>query len=306
MKKITIIIFVLFISTLKTFGQNKSNHDTTQITTIKDSIEDSTSKWGVRFGHEKPGAVCVNGLEKLEIAYVTDRSMLAVNQLHFYGPGITQGRLFMQAEQEKEGKSSVHFFEATADLTVGEFPLHLGYTLGLDQFGKHPNVSYAGPAATIYWSDIYKVHHTFHILRTGMSYLSLSQHLVSKNGEDSTEKIGNEMEFDVFMQLQPIHLSHEVTLFSEGLLRMRKDNSFSEIEIGLRHEKVFNDLIGLGIRLDWKDFHFHSLSGVLRFNISNPNPRHLEKKLSYIDKRYLRVPLVLVSVQNCVFDRFAI
>jgi hypothetical protein len=244
------------------------------------------------FRKEKAGAICMNGLEKLEVAFTSDRSLAFVNQLHFYAPWLLEGRLFMQAEQEKTNKSPVHFFEATVDMTVEEFPLHLGYTMGLDQLGKNPNTTYSGPALTIYWSDIPKVHKKFHIMRTGLSYVSLAEHLQTRGFEDSTVSLGKQLEYSIFFQIQPLHITEDLSIFSEGLYRMRKENSFSEFELGLKHEKFLESLIGFGIRIGWEDLHFHSIAGVIRFNISNPNPKHQNKKISYnITKRPHKWPL---------------
>jgi hypothetical protein len=226
------------------------------------------------FGHEKGGAICVNGLEKLEIALSSERTLTAVSQLHFYGPLQTEGRVFMVAEQEKDDESAIHFFETTFDLTWKEFPLHVGYTMGLDQVAQHPNTTYSGLATTIYWSDIMAIHHTFHILRTGVSFLNLNEHLVNREGYDSTVALRKKIEYSVFYQMQPIHLNKETSLYSEGYLRLRENESFGEIELGIRHEKVLDNLFGLGVRSSWTDMHFHSVSGVIRFNISNPNPKH--------------------------------
>ncbi len=238
------------------------------------------------FGKERGGQVCINGLEKLEFAFASDKSLLFVNQLHFYAPWILEGRFFMQAEQERSHKTPVHFFEATVDLTVKEFPLHLGYTMGLDQIGKRPNVTYSGPAATVYWSDIESVHKLFHIFRTGVSHLSLSQHLQTHQFEDSTVSLGRAFEYSAFFQLQPFHLTHNLSVFSEGLFRMREHENFGEFEIGLRHRRIFDELIGLGTRVGFENSHFHSLSFVLRFNISNPNPKHNNsKKITFINTR---------------------
>lgn len=228
----------------------------------------------VFIGHEKGGAICVNGLEKLELALSTKRTLTAVSQLHFYGPAQTEGRIFMVAEQEKDETSKIHFFETTFDLTWKEFPLHIGYTMGLDQVAQHPNTTYSGMAATIYWSDIMAIHHTFHILRTGVSFLNLNEHLVNREGFDSTVALRKKTEYSVFYQMQPIHLNKKTSLYTEGYLRLRENESFGEIEMGIRNEKVLDNLFGLGVRASWTDMHFHSLSGVIRFNISNPNPKH--------------------------------
>ena len=258
LNKITTLLFLFFI-TKATFAQTDSAQKENHF---------------LKFKKEPGGKVCVNGLEKLEIALSSDKSFTGVNQLHYYGPGRTQGRMFLSAIQENKTVAPVHFFEATFDLTVGEFPLHLGYTLGTDQFGAG-NQSFSGPTLTSYWSDLKKFHHYFHIMRTSASLLSISQHRENSLGNDSVVKCGKQMEYSFFFQTQPFHLTNNLSIFSEGLGRFRKDKNLMEFEIGVRHKKIFDELIGIGVKTEWEEFHFHSMGAVLRFNISNPNPRHL-------------------------------
>ena len=194
--------------------------------------------------------------------------------MHFYGPSQTEGRVFTISEQEKEEKSKVHFFETTFDLTWKEFPLHIGYTMGIDQVNKNPNTTYSGLSATVYWSDIKYVHNAFHILRTSVSLLGLNEHLVNNGGLDSTVSRNKKIEYSVFYQMQPIHINEYTTIYSEALLRKRGKESFSELEFGIRDEKIMENLIGLGLKVSFEDFNFYSITGVIRFNISNPNPKH--------------------------------
>ena len=77
-------------------------------------------------GHEKGGAVCVNGLEKFEIAFSTHKSLTAIGQLHFYGPLKTEGRVFMIVEEEQDEIKKDRYFGTTVDLTWKSFPLHIG------------------------------------------------------------------------------------------------------------------------------------------------------------------------------------
>lgn len=265
--KILIILIMALLCTITLNAQTSFNEN--------DSIVLPKENSKLAFGVEPSGKVCINGLEKLEVAVATDKSLLFVNQLHFFAPGPLEGRLFMQAEQERQkSASSNHFFEATVDVTVKEFPLHIGYTMGLDQLGRKPNITYSGPTLTNYWSDMKKVHKVFHIARTSVSWLSLTEHLQTQNFEDSSVHLGRHMEYSVFYQLQPLHLTTNLSIFHEGLLRVRQNISFAEIELGLRHKKILEELVGLGLRLDFENFHFHAVSGVIRFNISNPNPKH--------------------------------
>ncbi len=259
-----------------------SNFITYNTFIIKDSLPvsgkaDDTIKKNkfLGFGNEKGGVICVNGLEKLEIAYGTCKKLTASSQLHFYGPLNTEGRIFMIAEQEKEEKSKTHFFESTIDFTLKSFPLHIGYTMGIDQIARTPNTSYSGLAATVYWSDIRLIHTRFHILRTGISYLNLNKHLVNFEGHDSTVSQNKKIEYIIFYQMQPFHITENTSLFSEGFLRLRENQSFGELELGIRNEKILDNLIGLAVRTDWEDFNFKSVCAVVRFNISNPNPKHM-------------------------------
>lgn len=258
----TLALFGVFLISNFVFSQDSANHI------------DSANHSSLAFGEEKGGAICANGLEKLEVAWATNKSLLFVNQLHFYAPWLLEGRIFMQAEEQIEEHKPIHFFEATFDLTVREFPVHLGYTMGLDQIGKNPNTTYSGPAVTVYWSDIHKIHNLFHILRTGINYVNLSEHIQTSYFEDSTVSLGREFEYAGFFQLQPFHISHNVSIFSEGLFRMRGEENFGEFEIGIRHSKILDDLVGIGVRVGLENFSFHSISCVIRFNISNPNPKH--------------------------------
>lgn len=246
---------------------------------LKVIAQEDTTKHKFIFGKEKSGTVCVNGLEKLEFAYGSDRTFSEVLQLHFYGPFITSGRVWVSATQEQDShnKNPVHFIDASVDLTLGEFPLHASYSFGLDQIGKKPNTSYVGPGIALYLSDIKKFHKFFHILRLSASYEKLTEHLqIQRNGiwEDSSAVIGSQWEKILFFQAQPFHITHNLTIFSEGLWRDRGGESFQELELGLRHRRVFEEMIGLGIRAEWENLKFHNVSLILRFNLSSPNPRH--------------------------------
>lgn len=230
------------------------------------------------FGKEKPGTVCINGLEKLEFAAGTDQALNQVLQLHFYGPGITSGRVFAAASQEK----NMHFVDMSMDFTIYEFPLHLAYSFGLDQIGHKPNVSYIGPGLSLYLSDMVFFHKYFHILRYGVSYEKITEHLsiLSKDGlsTDSSVVSGYAFESVAFYQIQPYHITHDLTIFSEGLFRLRGDDSFMEYEVGLRHSKFLDEMVGLGLRLSYENFHYHKASVILRFSLSSPNPRHLKER----------------------------
>ena len=271
-KKIMIIFAML--------GAYKAQGQTTKVT---DSTEFGHHQASFSFGKEKGGSVCVNGLEKLELACGSDRGMNEVLQLHFYGPWITSGRVFVAAAQDRNEnkKSSVHFIDASIDLTVKEFPLHFSYSFGLDKIGHRSNVSYVGPGASFYFSDIPYFHKYFHILRISSSYEKLTQHhetvLRDKDGlsEDSSVVLGHALEFSGFFQIQPFHLTKHASIFSEGLLRMREHENFSEVEIGIRHKKIMQEMMGIGVRGSWDNFHWNSLAFILRFNLSNPNPRRL-------------------------------
>ncbi len=237
-------------------------------TNAQDSIKNENHTF--KFKKEKGGTVCINGLEKLEIALSTHRSFTGVNQLHFYGPGKTQGRMFLELLQENQKKAPVHFFEGTFDLTMGEFPIHLGYTIGIDKFASNGNQTFSGPTVTTYFSDLPKVHTYFHILRLSNSYLTLSEHT-----KDSVVIKKNVFESALFFQCQPFHLNQNLSIFAEGIIKWRKDENFLEFEVGLRHKKFLNELVGFGLKTEWENFRFHLWGGVVRFNISNPNPRHL-------------------------------
>lgn len=225
-------------------------------------------------GHEKGGAVCVNGLEKFEIAFSTHKSLTAIGQLHFYGPLKTEGRVFMIVEEEQDEIKKDRYFGTTVDLTWKSFPLHIGYSIGIDPFKKNLNTTLGGMSAAIYWSDIKAVNNSFHILRTSISLLTLTQNLENFHGEDSIVNTPQVLDYSLFYQMQPIHITEYTTLYSEGMLRLRKSVSYSEIELGVRNEKILENLFGLGIKVNFDDFKFYSISGILRFNISNPNPKH--------------------------------
>lgn len=227
-----------------------------------------------RFGHEKGGAVCVNGLEKLEIAFSSLKSLTAIGQLHFYGPLNTEGRVFMIVEQEQDEIKKDRYFGTTVDLTWKSFPVHVGYSIGIDPFKKNPNTTFGGISTAIYWSDIKAINNSFHILRTSISVLKLTENLENVHGEDSVASRPQVLDYSLFYQMQPIHLSAFTTLYSEGLLRLQKKESYSEIELGIRNEKILENLFGVGVKVNFDDFHFYSISAILRFNISNPNPKH--------------------------------
>lgn len=257
------------------FNANTSITSNSINNTFKIAPEDTLPhKKPFSFGHEKGGAVCVNGLEKLEIAFSTLKSLTAIGQLHFYGPLNTEGRVFMIVEQEQDEIKKSRYFGTTVDLTWKSFPVHVGYSIGIDPFKKNPNTTFGGMSTAIYWSDIKAINNTFHILRTSVSLLKLTENLVDVNGEDSVASRPQILDYSLFYQMQPIHLSEYTTLYSEGLLRLQKKESYSEIELGVRNEKILENLFGIGVKVNFDDFHFYSVSGILRFNISNPNPKH--------------------------------
>lgn len=238
------------------------------------------------FGKEKSGTVCVNGLEKLELAAGTDRAINGMLQLHFNGPGITSGRVFFAGVHEKGEHGPMQFADASVDGTIYEFPLHLSYSFGWDQIAKKSNVSYTGPGFSLYLSDVtyLDVSHLFHILRFSMSYNKMIEHSktmfpdVDGVREDSSFTKGYAWETVAFYQIQPYHITHNLTLFSEGLFKARSGNNFMEFELGLRHEKILEGMVGLGLRASFEDMHFHKVSAILRFSLSSPNPRHLGLK----------------------------
>lgn len=249
--------------------------DSVSSSLIFNEPEDTSKK--VKFfmmGHEKGGAVCVNGLEKFEIAFSTSQSLTAIGQLHFYGPLKTEGRVFMIVEQEQDEVKKARYFGTTVDLTWKSFPLHVGYAIGIDPFKKNTNTTFGGVSSAIYWSDIRAVNNAFHILRTSVSLLTLTENLLNVNGEDSIVNGPKVLDYSLFYQMQPIHITEYTTLYSEGLLRLRKDESYSEIELGIKNEKILENLFGIGVKVNFDDFNFYSISGILRFNISNPNPKH--------------------------------
>ncbi len=236
------------------------------------------------FKKEKGGLVCINGLEKLEAAGATDLSFLFATQIHFYAPGFLEGRLFGEVEEEKEGDRSVFFFNGTFGLTVGEFPMHISGNIKFDQL--HHTVS-SGPGLDMYWSDIPRfnignksvdISNVFHIFRTSVSRLSVVKNIPTQYSNEDSSSLKKITEYSLFFQMQPMHLTHALSIFSEGSCRFNEDDNFFEFEAGLRHERLFDNLIGLGMRISAEDSHFHSVSGVLRFNISNPNPKHLSNK----------------------------
>lgn len=247
-----------------------------------DSIPNTEHKFV--FGKEKAGTVCVNGLEKLELAVGTDRTFSEVMQLHFYGPSVTSGRVFVAAAQETAEHGAMHFIDASIDGTVYEFPVHLSYSFGLDQIGQKPNVSYTGPGASIYLSDMTWASPYVHILRFSLSYDKMTEHAqtmfpnVDGLREDSSFVKGYAWETVVFYQIQPYHITHNMTLFSEGLFKSRESNNFMEFELGVRHAKVLDEMVGIGMRVSYENMHFHKISAILRFSLSSPNPRHLGLK----------------------------
>lgn len=235
------------------------------------------------FKQEKGGQACVNGVEKLEAAGATDLSFLFATQIHFYAPSILEGRIFGEVEEEKKDGLPNFFFNGTFGLTVREFPLHLSGNIKFDQL--HKEVSY-GPGFDMYWSDISRfkilnqqinIPKTFHILRTSVTRLSVVKSIPTKHDFGDSSSIKKLLEYSLFFQMQPLHLTHDLSIFSEGSFRFNEEDDFMEVEVGLRHEKIFDNLIGLGVRTAWEDSKFHSVAGVVRFNISNPNPKHLKK-----------------------------
>jgi hypothetical protein len=160
-------------------AQVNSKHTTDSITStsvknnefIHVSSDTGDKKKFFKLGHEKGGAVCVNGLEKFEIAFSTHKSLTAIGQLHFYGPLQTEGRVFMIVEEEQDEIKKDRYFGTTVDLTWKSFPAHIGYSIGIDPFKKNLNTTFGGPSVAIYWSDIKAVNNSFHILRTSISVL---------------------------------------------------------------------------------------------------------------------------------------
>lgn len=280
MKTQLLLGFALLSFTLT--AQVNSKHTTDSITSssvknnefIQASSDTGDKKKFFKLGHEKGGAVCVNGLEKFEIAFSTHKSLTAIGQLHFYGPLQTEGRVFMIVEEEQDEIKKDRYFGTTVDLTWKSFPAHIGYSIGIDPFKKNLNTTFGGPSVAIYWSDIKAVNNSFHILRTSISVLKLTENLVNAHHEDSVMSTPNVLDYSLFYQMQPIHLTEFTSLYSEGMMRLRKDESFSEIELGIRNEKILENLFGVGVKVNFDDFHFYSISGILRFNISNPNPKH--------------------------------
>ncbi len=239
------------------------------------------------FKKEKTGQICSNGLEKLEFTLSTKKNLDFIVQEHFYAPWRLEGRFFIQIESEWGGKIPLLWINGAFDLTDGEFPLHAGIDLGFNQ--DHQEISY-GAGFDLYWSDIPKFYlgkisidipKYFHILRTGGNVMSFAstRELKSVDGEDSVD-ILKKPEFSLFFQSQPFHVNKNLSVFFEGSSQLvNKTNNFFELEIGLKHEEILDNLIGIGLRLAYEDSKFHSFSGVIRFNVSNPNPKLLEKEV---------------------------
>lgn len=247
----------------------------TMMASAQHSADSTTKTKKLVFGRESGGAVCVNGLEKLEIAFAHDKSFTFAQQLHFYGPRVTQGRVFILIGKENIKKNTfIDFFEGTLDLTGHEFPLHLGFTIGTNKIEKKSNIFYQGPAVTLYLSDIKKVHKVFHILRSQISYVKMTKYFETTNEADSSISLGRKLEFSTFYQVQPLHLTPKLSIFSEGLYCTRKNKMYGEIEIGIRHKKIMDELIGIGVKINWEEYKFHTISALIRFNVGNPNPRH--------------------------------
>lgn len=245
------------------------------------------------FKKEKTGQICLNGLEKLEFAASTNKNLAFIVQEHFYAPRRLEGRFFIQIESEWGEKIPLFWINGAFDLTRGEFPLHAGIDVGFNQL--HKTISY-GWGFDLYWSDIPKfyiggksinISKYFHILRTGgnlMSFASISE-LKSVDGEDSVD-ILKKPEFSLFFQSQPLHINKNLSIFCEGSSQLvNKHNNFFELEVGLKHEKILDNLIGIGLRLAYEDSYFHSFSGVIRFNVSNPNPKHLNNEVKKKKKK---------------------
>lgn len=268
MKKIEIYLILMvacfFASTLKTTAQNSIQK--------KDTLK--TNYW--HFEKEKGGAVCTDGLEKLELGtgfskHLKKPSFVEYLQLHFDGPAETSGRIVVQGNQE-DGE---HFLSGSLDGTWNKFPLHLAYGFGMDQIHiKHDTtyVSYIGPGLTFYPSDIKFFHHAFHILRIGVNYEKLS----SINSLNTEKDLGKYTAYSVFFQTQSFEKKEGAgKIYLEGAFKLRGEESYTELLIRYRHDKIAEGLINFGAKVDWQGEHFKSISFVAGLNLTRPNTAHL-------------------------------
>ncbi len=219
--------------------------------------------------------------EKFEIALGTDKSIVMANQTHYQTDYNITGRFFSLVSIEKNEEGKMEFFtDFMLDLTLGKCPAHLAIGCGDDQVERISNVFFVGPGATVYWSDIKPVHTYLHIFRTSASYIwfpnAETEEASIPAHEASSYRLEPQMEYTVFAQLQPWHMTHNCALFFETFSRFRRDANVMDFEIGIRHHKVSHGHLGFGLRAEMEDMQFSRIAGILRINFGQGNPRHVK------------------------------
>lgn len=288
-------LMVLFLScTLKIYAKDSSNnYDTLNLRTnlckhhwnfqeiCIDTIyfyknpDTLNEKPNWHFEKEKGGAVCTDGLEKIEIAMGVSStgalSSVQILQLNFDGPNNTSGRIFVLGTQE----NGEHFIGGTLDATFKKFPVHAGYTFGLDQVHLvHDTtfVTYIGPGVTFYPSDIKLFHPYFHIIRLGVYY----EKLTKVNAPEDDRKLGYGLSYNFFFQTQSYERREDRgKIYLEGSYKKRGSESFTELFVRYRDERFAEGLINFALKSDWKNSMYNSTSIVVGFNLTRPNTAHI-------------------------------
>ena len=260
------MVVVFCTSTLKIYAQDEM---------VKLDTNHHKKHYSWHFEKEKGGAVCTDGLEKLEIGIGVSKdlelSSVEILQLNFDGPSNTSGRIFVLGTQE----NGEHFLGGTLDATYRRFPVHLGYTFGLDQIHLNHDTTYAtyiGPGLTFYPSDIKLFHHVFHIIRFGVYY----EKLTKINALDDERKLGYGFSYNVFFQTQSFERKDNAgKIYLEGSFKKRGEESFTEFFIRYRDDRFAEGLINIGIKTDWKNSKYNSTALNIGLNLTRPNNAHL-------------------------------
>lgn len=218
--------------------------------------------------------------EKFEIAVGTDKSILLSSLTHFVSDYDVSGRFLSFVNIEKKNDRVEFFTDFTLDLTINEFPAHLAIGAGDDQIGHLSNVFFIGPGLTFYPSDIRSVHRLFYILRLGGSYIWFPNAGANVPVEgDHTYKLDPRMEYTVFAQLQPWHVTRNTAIFFETFQRYRKDANVIELETGFRNHKLAHGHIGLGVKAEFGDMRFERVAIIGRINLGQGNARLVKHKV---------------------------
>ena len=82
--------------------------------------------------------------------------------------------------------------------------------------------------------------------------------------------------YNIFFQTQSFEKKENAgKIYLEGAYKLRGEESFTELLVRYRHDKIAEGLINIGAKVDWRGEHFNSISIVAGFNLTRPNTAHL-------------------------------